>query len=764
MPAVQEKVKELTGKEPHRGVNPDEVVAVGAAIQAGVLAGDVKDVLLLDVTPLTLGIETKGGVMTKLIERNTTIPTRKSEVFSTAEDNQPSVEIHVLQGEREMATYNKSLGKFQLTGIPPAPRGIPQIEVAFDIDANGILQRVREGPRHGQGAEDRDQGRLRPRRRRDRADGQGRRVARRGGPPPARARRGPQQRPRTPPTRPRSSSRSWATASTPPPRRRSRRRSRTSARSLESEDADDIRAKTEALQTAFHKVSEADVRARRPPSSRPRQSGNGASANGGGDATADEEEVVDAEVVDEQRQLMAESSTRPTARSSAGGGSPPTPRERTGETVSAERTPRSRGRRARPRRESSRRPPRSPRRADAAASATSTSRSRSAPRRTSRTTASACRARAAAAGERGERRLVRELLPVVDNLERALAAAEARPSEDHLAEGVRARARRAASPRSSATASSSSTRGRAVRPDRARGAVRARRGRRAGTRDRGLRAGLPARTAPCSVRRAWSCRGVGGAMAAPRLLQDARRRQEGLRRGDQEGLPQARPPVPPRPQPGRRQGRGALQGDPEAYDILSDPEKRKQYDARRRHLRRGFGRRRSAPGGGRGGGFGGFSATSCPTSSAAAGRGGARTPPAGERGRDLETEVHVSFDQAMEGAQVPVTRRHVARPARPAAAPAPSPAPRPSLPPLPGARRRGQSPGPLLDLAACPQCGGTGTEIKDPCPTCSGAGRTRQVKRYRGEHPGRACATAGACGWPARARPGRAAARRATST
>ncbi|HEX2436347.1 MAG TPA: molecular chaperone DnaK, partial [Solirubrobacterales bacterium] len=139
MPAVQEKVKELTGKEPHKGVNPDEVVAIGAAIQAGVLAGDVKDVLLLDVTPLSLGIETKGGVFTKLIERNTTIPTRKSEVFSTAEDNQPSVEVHVLQGEREMAAYNKSLGKFQLTGIPPAPRGMPQIEVTFDIDADGIL-------------------------------------------------------------------------------------------------------------------------------------------------------------------------------------------------------------------------------------------------------------------------------------------------------------------------------------------------------------------------------------------------------------------------------------------------------------------------------------------------------------------------------------------------------------------------------------------------------------------------------------------------
>jgi len=139
MPAVQGKVKELIGKDPHKGVNPDEVVAVGAALQAGVLKGEVKDILLLDVTPLSLGIETKGGVMTKLIERNTTIPTKKSEVFTTAEDNQPSVEVHVLQGESEMATYNKTLGKFQLVGIPPAPRGMPQIDVAFDIDANGII-------------------------------------------------------------------------------------------------------------------------------------------------------------------------------------------------------------------------------------------------------------------------------------------------------------------------------------------------------------------------------------------------------------------------------------------------------------------------------------------------------------------------------------------------------------------------------------------------------------------------------------------------
>jgi len=149
-------VKELFGKEPHRGVNPDEVVAIGAAIQGGVLAGDVKDVLLLDVTPLSLGIETLGGVMTRLIEKNTTIPCKKSQIFSTAADNQPAVSIHVLQGERQMAADNRTLGRFELVGIPPAPRGVPQIEVTFDIDANGIVHVNVQRSGHGQRAEHQD--------------------------------------------------------------------------------------------------------------------------------------------------------------------------------------------------------------------------------------------------------------------------------------------------------------------------------------------------------------------------------------------------------------------------------------------------------------------------------------------------------------------------------------------------------------------------------------------------------------------------------
>jgi molecular chaperone DnaK len=303
MPAVQEKVKELTGKDPHRGVNPDEVVAVGAAIQAGVLAGDVKDVLLLDVTPLTLGIETKGGVMTKLIERNTTIPTRKSEVFSTAEDNQTSVEVHVLQGEREMATYNKSLGKFQLTGIPPAPRGVPQIEVGFDIDANGILNVTAKDLgtgkeqkieiKAGSGLADEEVERM-VKDAESHADDDRRQrelVEARNGAENA-AYQAEKQLQELGDSVDESSKTEIEAAI------------KDVRDSLESEDAAELNAKTEALQSAWHKVSE-QMYAAASQQAQADQPGDGAGAADGASSTngsVDEEEVVDAEVVDGEEQ------------------------------------------------------------------------------------------------------------------------------------------------------------------------------------------------------------------------------------------------------------------------------------------------------------------------------------------------------------------------------------------------------------------------------------------------------------------------------
>ena len=537
MPAIQEKVKELTGKEPHRGVNPDEVVAVGAAIQAGVLAGDVKDVLLLDVTPLTLGIETKGGVMTKLIERNTTIPTRKSEVFSTAEDNQPSVEIHVLQGEREMATYNKSLGKFQLTGIPPAPRGIPQVEVGFDIDANGILnvsakdlgtgKEQKIEIKAGSGLSDDEIKRMvsdaeshadEDKRLRELAEA-------------------------------RNNAENAAYQAEKQLKDLGEQLDEASKREiedaikdvrgvLESDDAEDIRAKTDRLQTAFHKVSEQmyeRAQAEQAASAQSEPSENGA--------------VV----------------RRPTRRSS-------TPRSSTSRSDDRrdDQRDRRRGRgvlgggAARSRRRGHRRDVVRRRRGAARRRAQDAAEDEAAKylelaKRTQADFENYRKRMArenAAAADRGAAKLAKELLPALDHLELALKAAE---GHEDVIKGFALVRDELLAALGEVRHPGVLARRRAVRPERARGDGPAARPRaRSPGRCSRSTSRASASTARSSDPRESSSRSSHGPL--PRLLQDPRRRQEGVGGRDQEGVPQARPQVPPGHEQGAGGG-GALQGD-----------------------------------------------------------------------------------------------------------------------------------------------------------------------------------------------------------
>ena len=689
MPAVQEKVKELTGKEPHRGVNPDEVVAVGAAIQAGVLGGEVKDVLLLDVTPLTLGIETKGGVMTKLIERNTTIPTRKSEVFSTAEDNQPSVEIHVLQGEREMATYNKSLGKFQLTGIPPAPRGIPQIEVAFDIDANGILavsakdlgtgKEQKIEIKAGSGLSDDEIKRMVVRRR----------VARRGRQAPARAGRGPQRRrvgrlpgreaaqgPRraTSTTPPSARSRTPSRSSTRPSRARTRRTSAPRPSACRPRSTRSPRRCTSAPRPSRPRRRVDRTAARTAPGRAARRRGGGRRRRGR-----------------RRAEVMAEDqTTRPprTADDEFTAAAPPHPGAAgTGETSfgDAEAPPASEAKQAE------------------AAAQDDAAKYLALAQRTQADFENYRKRMArenAAAVDRGVGKLAKELLPALDHLELAL---EGRP---------RATRTSSRASRSCATRSSARSARVGIQPFAPQGepfdpneheamASQPSEDAEPGTVRRGLPAGLPDQRRGAAAR---AGRG-GGVGDGPMARQNDYYKTLGVdRKASQEDIKKAYRKLARQYHPDTNKDAGAeerFKQISEAYDVLGDPEKRKKLRPRRRRVRRRRTRSAAAPAAApRAADFGSFSDILSGIFNTTTGRGGGvRTKPAAERGRDLETTVSLSFDQAVEGAQVPVSvATHAACPtcrgtgARPGHVAG-------RLPRLPGPRRRVAGPGPVLDHA-----------------------------------------------------------------
>ena len=659
MPAVQEKVKELTGKEPHRGVNPDEVVAVGAAIQAGVLGGEVKDVLLLDVTPLTLGIETKGGVMTKLIERNTTIPTRKSEVFSTAEDNQPSVEIHVLQGEREMATYNKSLGKFQLTGIPPAPRGIPQIEVGFDIDANGIVKvsakdlgtgkEQKIEIKSGSGLSDDEIKRMvsdaeshadDDKRLRELAE------ARNNGESAA--------------YNAQKQLKELAEQIDESAKTEIEDAIKAVNESLKGEDAEDIRAKTETLQTAFHRVSEqmyeraqAAQQEQDVPTDNGASSSNGAVLGRGGGRRRRGRRR--AEVMSDEIRTEPEGEAAVEDEFSAA--APPHPGAAgTGETSfgDAEVPPASELKIAQTQAE------------DYLALAQRTKADfENYRKRMARENA--------AAVDRGMAKLAKELLPALDHLELALKAAE---GHEDVVKGFAMVAGELQAALARVGIQAFSPHGRGLRPQRARGdgspsPTRAPR------RAPSSRSTSPATasTAPCCGPRVWWWRHSDGARYRP--LQDPRGRQEGLPGGHQEGVPQAGPAVPPGHEQGRR-CRGALQVD--LRGLRRPRRSRQAQEVRPRRLRV---RRRRTPSGvppavpaaARRRPTSARSRTSCRASStpAAGARARSRCPSAARTSRPRS---RCPSSRRPRAPRCP-SRSRPTRPARPVAARAPVRAPRP---------------------------------------------------------------------------------------
>ena len=759
MPAVQEKVKELTGKEPHRGVNPDEVVAVGAAIQAGVLAGDVKDVLLLDVTPLTLGIETKGGVMTKLIERNTTIPTRKGEVFSTAEDNQPSVEIHVLQGEREMAQYNKSLGKFQLTGIPPAPRGIPQIEVAFDIDANGILnvsakdlgtgKEQKIEIKAGSGlSDDEIKNMVSDAESHAEDDRRARELA--------------------------EARNNGENAAYQAERQLDELGDQVDADSktrieeaikevrevLESEDAAAINATAEALQTRLPRGLRGDVPARAGAGRGVRQRRLGrrrrgdSSGRGGRRRRRGRRRAEGVGRDDRRREARSRSSPRPTAPQPAAGRRPaparrpaaaPTPAHAGGR-----RQPADEAAAARATSTSSWRSPRS---------ATSTSRSRSARRPTSRTTASASRARRR---PRRSAALRRARQGAAARARQPRPRARPRPaSDDPLLEGVRlVRARAARRARARRASSPSRPLGERVRPGRCTRRSRQPPRRAAAQRAPSSRSTSPATGSGESIIRARARGGRGLGSCRWRPDPTTTRRSASTRSASADEIKKAYRKLArqyhPDRNPGDKEAEARFKEISQAHDVLGDPEKRKQYDS---------GTGPFATGAGPGGGFGGFGNFDFDGASigdilsnlfgGSAAAGGVRTRRARSAGADLEAQVSITFDQAIAGAQVPLqVPMHATCPtcrgtgAKPGTTPI-------VCPRCEGRGIETQGQGMFSISQPCSRCGGAGTVIEDPCPTCHGSGAVRDRQAPARQHPRRACATAAASGCAGKGEPGR---------